>query len=106
MGIHLWPAVVVILVLGAGYLLLLPGLRKLVRRAKTLNMWPDRKDEPFSYPWAIWPEWTFALLSDLFRRSEQRDIEYLEYQRRVRWGAALIVIGFASAALLVKLSGD
>jgi hypothetical protein len=67
-------------------------------------MWPNRRDEPFSYPWAIWPEWTFALLSDLFRRSEQPDLEYLGYRGHVRWGAVLIVIGFAGFALLARLS--
>jgi hypothetical protein len=103
MGIELWLVVVLTLVVGAGYFLLLPGLRNLTGRAKTLNMWPDRKDEPFPYPWAIWPEWTFGLLSDLFRRSEERDLEYLQSQRRVRWGAVLIVIGFAGIALLAQL---
>ena len=104
MGIEFWLVVVLTLVLGAGHLLLIPGLRNLARRAKGLGMWPDRKDEPFPYPWAIWPEWTFALLADLFRRSAERDSEYLEHQRRIRWGAVLVVIGFAGVALLAKLS--
>ena len=105
MGIVFWLAMVFVLVLGMGYWLLLPGLRNLARRAKTLNMWPDRRDEP-PYPWTLWPEWTFALLCDLFRRSAQRDSEYHEHQRRVRWGAVLIVVGFASIALLAKLSDN
>lgn len=103
MGIEFWLVVILTLVLGGGYWLLLPGLRNLTRRAKILNMWPDRRDEP-PQPWTIWHEWTFALLGDLFRRSAQRDSEYLEHQRRVRRGAVLIVVGFASIAVLVKLS--
>ncbi len=102
-GIELWLVVMLTFVLGAGHWLLLPGLRNLTRRAKTLRMWPDRRDEP-PQPWSIWPEWTFALLGDLFRLSEQRDPKYLGYQRRVRWGAALVGVGFSGVALLVKLS--
>lgn len=103
MGIEFWLVVVLVLVLGAGYGLLLPGLRNLARRAKTLNMWPDRRDEP-PYPWTLWHEWTFALIGDLFRRSAQRDSEYRQLKRRVRWGLALTVIGFAGIALLAMLS--
>jgi hypothetical protein len=103
MGIEFWLVVLLTLVVGAGYWLFVPGLRNLTRRAQTLNMWPDRRDEP-PQPWTIWHEWTFALLADLFRRSEQRDAEYLEHQRRTRWGAVLVVVGFAGVALLVKLS--
>lgn len=102
MGIELWFVVMLTLVLGAGYWLLLPGLRSLTRRAKTLKMWPDRRDEP-PQPWTIWHEWTFTLLADLFRLSEQRDPEYLGYQRRVRLGLVLTLIGFAGVALLSRL---
>lgn len=103
MDFQFW--LIVVLVFGTGMFLLVPGLHSLTRRARALNMWPDRKDEPPS-PWTIWPEWTLALLGDLFRRSEQPDLEYRQLQRRVRWGLALTAIGFASFALLSRLLGS
>ena len=62
-------------------------------------MWPNLKDEP-PWPWTLWPEWTFALLLDLFRRSDQRDSEYLGHQTRVRLGAVLVAVGFVGIALV------
>jgi hypothetical protein len=107
MGIQFWLVVVLTLVLGAGFLLLIPGLHNLTRCAKALDMWPDRKDEPGPIPgWVIWPEWSYALFADLFRRSAQRDGEYVQLQRRVRWGLALTAIGFVILALLPRLLGS
>jgi hypothetical protein len=103
MDIQFWLIVALVLTLGTGMFLLVPGLHSLTRRARALNMWPDRRDEP-PYPWTLWPEWTFALIGDLFRRSAQRDSEYRQLKRRVRWGLALTVIGFAGIALLAMVS--
>ena len=102
MGIEFWLIVALVLVLGAGHWLLIPGLRDLARRAKALKMWPNLKDEP-PWPWTIWPEWTFALLLDLFRRSDQRDTEYLGHQTRVRLGALLVAVGFIGIAFSASL---
>jgi hypothetical protein len=105
MGIEFWTMVVFTLSLGAGLLLLVQTLPRLSQRAKTLGMWPHRQDEHGPIPYRIiWPEWSLALFMDLFRRSEQRDSEYLGHQRRARWGAVLVVVGFAGVALFVKLS--
>ena len=96
MGIEFWATVGFTLSVGAGALLLVRAFPSLSQRAKALDMWPDRKDEPGPIPgWVIWPEWSYALFADLLRRSAQRG---------VRWGAVLIVIGFAGVALLAKLS--
>lgn len=103
MNAQAWIIVALTLVLGAGMLLLLPAERRLSARAKTLDMWPDRKDEP-PYPWTVWHEWTFALWTDLFRRSEQRDPEYLRLQSRVRVGIVLVAVGFAGIAVTAMLA--
>ena len=102
MGLLFWIIVGFTLVLGTGMFLLLPGERLLTDRAEALGMWPDRKDVP-RRPWRIWPGWSFALWMDLFRRSDQRDPEYLRYQRRARLGAILVFVGFAGAALMAIL---
>ena len=99
MGVRLLLAVFTVIV-GAGMWLTIIGLRLLSARAKALGMWPDRHDEPAA-PWTIYHEWSAALLMDLFRRSEQRDREYLSYQSRVRLGLALLVLGFGGLALFV-----
>jgi hypothetical protein len=98
-----WIIVALTLVLGTGMFLLLPGERLLADRAEALDMWPDRKDVP-RRPWRIWPGWSSALWMDLFRRSEQRDSEYLRYQTRVRLGIVLVVVGFGGFALMTMLS--
>jgi hypothetical protein len=103
MGLLFWIIAALTLVLGTGMFLLLPGERRLADRAEALGMWPDRRDVP-SRPWRIWPGWSFALWMDLFRRSDQRDPEYLRYQTRVRLGAVLVFVGFAGAALMAMLS--
>ena len=105
MDLLFWIIVALTLVLGTGMFLLLPGERLLADRAEALSMRPDRKDVP-RRPWRIWPGWSFALWMDLFRRSDQRDPEYLRYQTRVRLGIVLVVVGFGGFALMAMLSGS
>lgn len=98
-----WLVVGLVLVLGVGMFLLIPGAYRLADRAEALGMWPDRVDLP-RRPWTIWPEWSFALWMDLFRPSKQRDPEYLQYQNRVRLGAVLVFVGFAGIFAIVTLT--
>jgi hypothetical protein len=98
-----WIIVALTLVSGTGIFLLLPGERLLADRAEALGMWPDRKDVP-RRPWRIWPARSFAPWMVLFRRSDQRNPEYLRYQTRVRLGGVLVFVGFAGAALMEILS--
>lgn len=100
MGVGFWLTALTIVV-GAGMWLTIVGLRLLSNRAKELSMWPDRRDEPAA-PWTLYHEWSAALLMDLFRKSEQGDLDYIRYQRRVRLGLLLLVAGFGGLALLVS----
>jgi hypothetical protein len=61
-------------------------------------------EEAIAAPRKIEPGWTLAVWMDLLRRSEQRDLQYLRYQMRVRLGALLVFVGFAGIGIVVGFS--
>lgn len=86
-----------------GQWLIIASSRKLYRRARELNLWPQLKDRPEA-PWSIYPEWSYKLLLDVVAHSDQHDMQYRSARTRMRAGIALSLLSVLALFVLVSAS--
>ena len=90
----------------AGVWLTFQSYRALSRRARALELWPQRTDVPETpkYGWIVYPQWSLKLLREVLGGTSEHDERYLSHRRRLRVGVGLIAASLLTLVIAAQLT--